>query len=163
MLGNTFGAILFESSKILLANIRKFNRNRRNIERMNVFHCKRYEIFHKAWMFCYSEFCHDASIHTSDSWRVIWKNIFSTVDPSHNELWRWHGILFDIIMVQKLRFSHFLYFLILCLLSSQLVIVLKFPFKSFDCMVAILQRSNKWSRTKYLVRTQISVHGSFIF
>ena len=29
------------------------------------------------------------------------KNIFSSVDPSYNELCRGHGILFDIITVQK--------------------------------------------------------------
>ena len=49
------------------------------------------------------------------------KNIFSTVYPSYNELWRDHGILLDIITVQKwlenlrkLRFSQFYILFLYC-------------------------------------------------
>ena len=98
-------------------------------------------------------------------WRFIWKkNILSTVDPSYNELWRGHGILFDIIAVRKwvknirkLRFSQFSIFFLYCVCFKIFILSL------FLFMVAILQRSNKWRRIKYLVRTQISVLGNFIF
>ena len=92
------------------------------------------------------------------------KNVFSTVDPSYNELWRGHGILFDIIAVRKwvkkirkLRFSQFGIFFLYCVCFKIFILSL------FLFMVAILQRSNKWRRIKYLVRTQISVLGNFIF
>ena len=104
---------------------------------------------------------------------LSWKNIFSTEDTiSYNELWRRHGILFHIITVRKwvekirkLMFSRFCTFFLYCVCfpadPSRLSV------QNFNClflfMVVISWRSNKWSRIKYLVKTQISVHGNYIF
>ena len=61
-------------------------------------------------LFCYSEFCYDASIQMSNSDGLSGKKIVSTLGPSYNEPWRGHNILFDIITVQKwmkkIKFSY---------------------------------------------------------
>ena len=103
---------------------------------MSVSYCKWCEIFHEGWMFCDSEFCHDAK-----KWAIAdvlsGKNIFSTVNPSYNKLWKCYEILFDTIKVRnkKVKDLSILYvFLIPCLLSSrgQLVIAWKFLCMSFS-------------------------------
>ena len=85
ILENTFRAIRFEPLKISLAKIRKLqvwietdlSLYRRNIERMNVFHCKWFGIFLEAWMFYYSECC-------PYKWTIVdvlfGKNFLSTVE-----------------------------------------------------------------------------------
>ena len=124
---------------------------------MSVFYCKWCEIFHEVWMFCDSEFCHDAK-----KWAIAdvlsGKNIFSTVNHSYNKLWKCHGILFDTIKM----FMFFLYRV--CSLAGVSWLSLEnFYVCLFLFMVGILQHSNKWSHINHLVRNQISVHKNFIF
>ena len=102
------------------------------------------------------------------------KKIFATVNPSSNKLWKGHEILFDVIIriqqwVEKIRaleFSQFCaIFLILHVLhtQSQASYCFKIFVESlFFYIIVILQNSNKRSRRKYLVSTEILVHGNFI-
>ena len=113
-------------------------------------------------------------INTNGLWiayMLSGKNIFSTVAPNYSELWRGYRILFDVIVVQRWvkemrRFSRFCIFSIQCVCFATDLIVI--TFKNFHLRLllftaAILQQSNKWSYIKYLVRTQILVHGNFMF
>ena len=76
-------------------------------------------------------------------------------------IWIW------VLKIRKLRFSQFCIFFLYCVcFAADLftsVITLKFSFKSLSLYGCHITESNKWSRIKYLVRPQISVHGNFIF
>ena len=91
------------------------------------------------------------------------KNIFSTMGSSYNKLYRGHGILFGGIRVRKWFdkkkkvkvFSILYIYLILCLLCSRsIVITLKLSSKSLLFIVTILQKSNKWCGSEYLIKAR---------
>ena len=74
--------------------------------------------------------------------------------------------------LRKLRFSQFCIIFLYCVCFAALsasVIALKLQFTSlflYDSRineVSLLRQPNKWSVIKYFVRTQVSVHGNFIF
>ena len=83
--------------------------------------------------------------------------------PSYNKLYRGHGILFGGIRVRKWFdkkdevkvFSILFIYLILCLLCSRsIVIALKLSCKSLLFIVTILQKSNKWCGSEYLIKAR---------
>ena len=158
MLGNTFGAIPFESLKISLRKTRKLRvwietdpSLRGNIKWWMIFVVNDTKSFKNFECFVThsSAMTHPYKQVIADVFSI--KHIFSTVDPSYNELWRGHEIFFDMITVQKWvekirKWRSCLLFLILCLLSSrsQTVFALKFSFKSFSlygCHIATVKKN----------------------